>query len=376
VEALVAARILQAIGGAALIPSSVAFVLSEFPVEERAMAVGLGGAAAAVAAAVGPSLGGLLIDVGDWRLVFLVNIPIGLLAFAYVLRHFVEVRQPKGTAAPDLLGVVVVMVAIGALALGIVQGPTWGWTDARILGSFLASIVLLPVFAWRCARHPAPVIELALFRIRSLSAANAGTLLFATGFYGMLLCHVLFLTSVWEYSVLDAGLAMSPAPLAAAAVAGPAGRLTNRLGHRVVAVPGTILFALGNLWFASRIGAGPHFLTDWLPGAVLTGLGVGLAFPAMGSAAVAELRTERYATGSAVNAMVRQLGGALGISIVVAIIQGASRSAGIDPFVDGWRFAAGISLVSLLAAVAIGRVDSHSIEMAGAIQDLSPARPA
>jgi EmrB/QacA subfamily drug resistance transporter len=363
-EWLVVARLLQAVGAAALIPSSTAFVLSEFPVEQRATALGLYGAAAAVAAATGPSLGGLLIDVSDWRLVFLVNVPIGLLTCFYVLRVFVEVREPAGAAAPDLLGGALVMLAVGALTLGIVQGPTWGWNDPRVVGSFLASIALVPMFTWRCGRHPAPVIELALFRIRSFSGANAGTLLFATGFYGMILCHVLFLTTVWRYSVLDAGLAMSPAPLTTALIAGPGGRLADRFGQRVVIVPGLILFAAGNLLLATSVGTAPDFLADWLPCTVLTGLGIGLAFPCLASAALAELPASQYATGSAINAMLRQLGGAIGVSIVVAIIQGAARVAAIDPFVDSWRFAAGMSLIALPAALAIGSVGARSTRTA------------
>jgi EmrB/QacA subfamily drug resistance transporter len=371
-EFLVAARILQAAGGAALIPTSVAFVLSEFPATQRAMAVGLWGAAAAIAAAIGPSLGGLLIEAGNWRFVFVVNLPVGIVAVIWALRLLAEHRQPAGTPLPDFVGVVLITLGVGLLALGIVQGPDWGWGDARVVGSFIAATALIPLFARRCARHPSPVVELTLFKLRSFSVANVGTLLFSAAFYGMLLCHVLFLTAAWGYSVLDAGLAMSPAPLMAAVVAGPAGRIADRFGQRVVAAPGAVLFAVGNAWFATQVGPQAAFLSDWLPGALITGAGVGLAYPAFGSAAVAALPDDRYATGSAINAMFRQVGGALGISIVVAILQAATRADGIDPFVAGWRFCAFTAVLALFAALSLGRVRVAAAPVAATTDAIVP----
>jgi NTE family protein len=361
-EVLIAARVVQAVGGAALIPTSLAFVIAEFPIAQRAMAVGLWGAAAAVAAAIGPSVGGLLIALSDWRLVFLVNVPIGLAASWAGLRLLTEARQPAGTPLPDFVGVVLLTVAVAALTLGIVQGPDWGWTDPRVLGSFAATALLLPPFLWRSLRHASPVIELALFRVRSFSVANAGTLIVSAGLYGMLLCHVLFLTLVWHDSVLVAGLTMSPAALMGAIVAGPAGKMADRWGQRVVVVPGAALFALGNLWFATEIGLSPDFVGEWLPGAVLTGIGGGLAYPALSSAAVAELPGDRFATGSAINAMSRQLGGALGISIVVAILQSTVPGDGRDPFQAAWLFAAAAGATALVVSVAIGRVRARIVE--------------
>jgi EmrB/QacA subfamily drug resistance transporter len=362
VEVLIAARVVQAIGGAALIPTSLAFVIAEFPVAQRAMAVGLWGAAAAVAAALGPSVGGLLIALSDWRLVFLVNVPIGLAACWAGLRLLTEARQPAGTPLPDFVGVVLLTVAVAALTLGIVKGPEWGWTDPRVLGAFAATVVLLPLFLWRSLRHASPVVELALFRVRSFSVANAGTLILSAGLYGMLLCHVLFLTLVWHDSVLVAGLTMSPAALMGAIVAAPAGRAADRWGQRVVVVPGAALFALGNLWFATALGLTPDFVGEWLPGAVLTGIGGGLAYPSLSSAAVAELPGDRFATGSAINAMARQLGGALGISIVVAILQGTAAGDGSDPFRAGWLFAAAAGATSVVVAAGIGRVRARIVE--------------
>jgi EmrB/QacA subfamily drug resistance transporter len=356
---LVAARIVQAVGAAALIPTSIAFLLAEFPAEQRATAVGLWGAAAAFAAAIGPSLGGLLIDADSWRLVFLVNVPIGAFALLYGRWLLTESETRSDALLPDFGGSLLIVGVVGALALAIVEGPSWGWSDIRILGAFAIAAALTPIFLWRCRRHPAPVIALSLFRSRSLSVANVGTMLFSAAFFGMLLVHVLFLTSVWRYSVLRAGLAMSPAPLMAAAVAGPAGRVADRFGQRVVAAPGALLFALGNLWFATRVGVSPHFLADWLPGAILTGLGVGLCYPALGSAAVAELPAGSFAAGSALNSVFRQVGAVLGVSLVIAIVGTPTVAGALHAFRGGWTFAAIGGAAALVACLALGRVRAH-----------------
>ncbi len=363
-SALIGARVLQAVGAALIVPSSVAFLLAEFPIGQRAMAVGLWSGVAGIAAAIGPSLGGLLISVGSWRLVFLVNVPVGILAGVIGASVLSETREARHSGLPDLWGVLIVTAAIGALALAIVEGPQWGWSSVQIVVAFAAAGVLMPLFVWRCSRHRSPVLDLSLFRLRSLSVGNAGTLIFSAGFYGMLLCHVLFLTTVWGYTVLDAGLAMSVAPLVAGAVAGLSGRATDRFGPRSLAIPGALAFAAGNLWFVVRVGSTAHFLTQWLPGAALCGVGVGLAYPALGSAAVAELPPERFATGSSLNAVFRQVGGVIGISVIVAIIQAAGPRAGLAPFVSGWRFAMSMGLTAFAASLGLGRVTEQSKQAA------------
>src|SRR5262245_49463768 len=166
VEVLIGARVVQALGGAMLVPASLALVLPEFPLERRATATALWGATGAVAAAAGPSVGGLLVDWQGWRAVFYVNLLIGLPSLVPARRLLRESREPH-TTLPDALGAVLLASGVGALALAIVQGPDWGWSSTRVLGSFVASTVLLGLFVWRSSRHPAPVIELSLFRVRS-----------------------------------------------------------------------------------------------------------------------------------------------------------------------------------------------------------------
>ncbi len=181
VDLLIAARAVQALGGAMLVPASLGLLLPEFPLERRATATALWGATGAVAAAAGPSLGGVLVDWQGWRAVFFVNLLIGVPALLPARRLLRESREPQ-TVFPDMPGALLLAAGVGALALGIVQGPQWGWSSARIVGSFVASAILLAAFLRRSTRHRAPVIELTLFRVRSFAVANAGGFVFATGF--------------------------------------------------------------------------------------------------------------------------------------------------------------------------------------------------
>ena len=151
---------------------------------------------------------------------------------------------------------------------------------------------------------------------------------FSSAFYALLLANVLFTTTVWGWSILHAGLLISPAPLMAALTAPIGGVLSDRLGQRVVAIPGGLLFAAGCLWFATLHGPEPDYVSEMLPGQLLTGSGVGLSFAAWGSAAVAELPPARFATGSAILGCVRQVAAVLGIAILVARAGGGGAGAG------------------------------------------------
>jgi EmrB/QacA subfamily drug resistance transporter len=364
-DMLIAARTVQALGAAMLVPASLGLLLPEFPLERRATATALWGATGAVAAATGPSLGGLLVDWQGWRAVFFVNLFIGLPALIPARRILREAREPQALL-PDAPGAVLLALGVGALALGIVQGPDWGWGSAAVIGSFIASVVLLALFVARSARHPAPVIELSLFRVRSFAVANTGSFVFALAFYALLLCNVLFLTGVWHYSILRAGFALTPGPLMAALSAPIGGRLADRYGQRVVAVPGGIAFALGTTLFALRTGTQPDYLGDYLLPNLLTGIGVGLSFAGFGSAAVAELPRNRYATGGAINNCVRQIGAVLGISTLIVVL-GTPTSAALHDFHTAWTLMALAGAAAALAGLALGRVRARHADEGMAI---------
>jgi len=317
-ELLISFRVLQGIGAALILPASLAIVLDSFPVERRSAGVGLWGAAAAAAAATGPTLGGALVELSDWRLVFLVNLPLGA-AILLAGRSRLPAPRIADSRLPDLLGAAMLAVGLAAITLGIVEGNDWGWTSTATLGAFAAAALLLAGVVARSLRHPRPIVEPALFAHRSFRIGNLGTLLFAAAFFSLILGNVLFLTGVWGYTILQAGAATLPGPTASTIFAGPAGKLADRFGHRAVIVPGTIVFAAGVMVLRSA-GAEPDWLGLWLPGSLLTGIGIGLAFPTLGSAAVRDIPIDRFATASAVNAAFRQIGAVLGTAILVAIV--------------------------------------------------------
>src|SRR3954454_11559387 len=196
VPLLVAARVLQAIGAAAVFPTSLALVLPEFPPDERRTAVAVWAAVGGVAAAAGPPIGGLLVQAG-WQLVFLVNVPIGIALLVVATRVLTEAREPAGTPKPDLVGSLVLIGAIGTLTLGIVKSADWGWDATSTLALIAISALLLAPCWFRATRHAAPIVEPELLKVRSFALANAGALLFFMAFGAMLLGGVLFLTGVW-----------------------------------------------------------------------------------------------------------------------------------------------------------------------------------
>ncbi len=352
-EVLIGARAIQAAGAALLVPTSLALLLPEFPPERRATATALWGAVGAVAAATGPSLGGVLIQWTDWRLVFFINVAIGAVAVVPARRLLREARDPNRGAIPDPLGIVLLAGAIGALSLAIVEAPDWGWSSTRVLLAFAAAVVMTAGFLSRSVTHHHPVLELHLFRVRSFAIACAGVGIFALGFYALLLSNILFLTGIWHYSILKAGFAATPGPLMAAFSSANAGRIADRYGSGAVAFPGGLLFAAGALWFALTLGTTPDYLAAYLPGTILTGLGVGASFAGFSSAAVAELPPARFATGSAISSTARQIGAVLGIAVLVALL---GDHPSLADFQEGWTMMVGTALVSALAGLALGRV--------------------
>jgi EmrB/QacA subfamily drug resistance transporter len=360
VAALVAFRVLQALGAAFLVPSSLALVLNAFPPERRSHGVALLSAVAAAAAGLGPSIGGLVVAAADWRLVFLVNLPIGVAAVVLARRYLVESRAPGRRRMPDLTGALLFALAISAFVLGVVKGQEWGWGSPRIVGSFVAAVALLAVFVRRCKWHRSPIVDLSLLRIRTFSAANGMTILAAAGFYGYTLTNVLFLTGVWKYSVLEAGLALTPGPFVAAAVAGPTSRLVQRIGHRPVLVAGGLIWGGAVLWFVERIGTTPAFLSEWLPGIILLGVGAGTLFPNLSGAAVASAPGESFATATGLNSVSRQVGAALGVALVIAIIGRPSPLGALAAFDNAWTFGAGCLIVAGLGCLLVGRLQGET----------------
>ncbi len=251
------------------------------------------------------------------------------------------------------------------LALALVEAPDQGWASARTIAGGAVAAAGLAAFWRRCLVHPVPVVEPAMLAVRSFALAGAASLLFSAAFAAMLLGVVLFMTGVWGDSALHAGLALSPGPLMAATFAAASGRFASRAApsaggaQRRLATAGLALFALGCTWWSLRLGVEHDYAADMLPGLLVSGAGVGLTLPSLASAAAASLPPARFATGSAVFTMSRQIGYVLGVAILVALLgDGAS-------FHAAWIFMAVTAALGATVAFAIGTVRPYAAPGAG-----------
>ncbi len=342
---LIAGRALQALFAALVVPTALALLLPEVPPARRPVAIATQAAMGAAAAALGPTTGALLIEYGNWRWVFLVNVPIGVLvtlAGRWLLR---ESRDPSARGVPDPAGALLLAIIPALVSFSVIEGPAWSWDNPWVVAGFGLAVLLLPVLGWRSAAAHYPALDLELFRIGQFRLINAASLLFATAFYGMLLANIVFLQTVWHYSVLRAALASAPGPLLVALVARLAGRLSGRVGFRAVLLAGATCWALASAAFALVIGPSPHWATHWLPPALLTGLAIGLTLPVQSGAAVASLPAARFGVGSAINASFRQLGAVLGVSLFVALT-GDTHTATTSDYHRAWWILGAIGLTS------------------------------
>ncbi len=359
---LIVARIIQALGGALLIPTSLALVLDAYPATSRSHGIALWGAAAALASGVGPAVGGSLVALSGWRMAFLVNLPLGIAIFVATGRTIVESRSPGKRVVPDVLGSGLLAISLAALILGIVKANDWGIGSAGVIVAAVIAVVTLVAFVRRTRVHRAPLIDLKLLRIRAFAVSNVLTVLTGVAFYAYLLCNVLFLTTIWHYSILDAGLSLTPAPFIAAAVSGLFAKLTTRFGYRTTLFPGALVWGGGVLWMITQVGSQPAFVSQWLPGMAILGIGAGAVFPQLGSAAQAAAPNAPFATTTALNSVARQLGAALGIALLVAIVGTPGPTEVLGAFHHGWTMSAVIFAVVAVGGLALGGLQSNSDE--------------
>ncbi len=373
VEVLIAARVVQGLFGAMIVPASLTLLLRTVPRAKRAAAVSAWGAMGAVATAIGPTLGALLIEHAGWRWIFLVNLPVCLAAVAWG-RGLVPADGPvRGEGAPDPLGVVLSGVGPALLSFGVIYGPRTGWTDPRVAGALLLGVLTVLWFVRRARRVARPAVDPALFRIRNYVASTVVTLVFSVSFFAILLSSLLFMQNVWHYSPLLAALAVSPAALITALVAPSVGGLAKRFGYRPVFVAGALCYAAGAALLATRVNDSPDWLADWLPTLVLNGIGVGLALSAANSAAADSLPEDRFGVGIAVNNSFRQFGGVLGVSLLVAVL---GASGGLGAYQRVWWLLAAITLVSAVLYLALHRDEPRAVRraVADSPDSLAPTR--
>jgi EmrB/QacA subfamily drug resistance transporter len=350
---LIGARAIQGAAAAAMIPAALGLLLAAFPPQRWAVAIAAWGGVGSVAAALGPPLGGLLVEAGSWRWIFLINVPVALATIVVGVRLLRESRATE-TVPPDAPGAALLAVATGALALALVQGGTWGWSSTATLGSFAVAVAGGALLAVRTRRIAAPVVEPALLRSRWSRAANAGTLAFGAALFASQLCAVLFVTGVWGYSTLEAGLAAVPGALASAVAAPLGGRWASRSGPRAPAVAGALLFAASLAWVIVAAGEQANFLGVWLPYGIAGGAGIGLGLPTLIGATAAGLPPGRFATGMALATTARQLGAVLGVALLVAVVGTPAPGEALAAFDAGFALCAVAVLLSAAAALALG----------------------
>jgi MFS family permease len=342
-------RALQGAGAAAMIPASLAILLVAVPAQRRTAAIGLWSAAAALAAAAGPAVGGVLVDAFGWRSVFVINVPLGL-ALVGAARSL-PAAAPGGRR-PDLLGTALLVGGIAAVVLGLTEASQWGWAAPATLAALACGAVAVAAALRRSAHVAVPAVEVGLWRSRTFAVANVASLLYGLALYPWMLLGVLVLTDVWGYSPLEAGLAMSPAAVIAAVAAVVAGRLGPRVGTRVIVVfGGAVLFAAA-LWISLVLPAEPDFVGVWLPGGVLIGLGTGALTTGTSTAAALSVAPARFADATGLNTTARQLGGALGIAALAVLLPAV---ADLSDYTHVYQFCAVASAGAAVAGLALAR---------------------
>ncbi|SEC73782.1 MFS transporter [Streptomyces melanosporofaciens] len=354
---LIAARVVQGVAAAVLVPTSLSLALPAFPPRERATAVGVWTAVSAVAASAGPVAGGLL-AASDWRWIFLVNPPVVLLAWVAGLRLLprtgpVRTGPVRGERRRlDPLGTLLVLLGTGSLTTACVEAADWGYGAPATLGFLAVGLVMGALAVAHVRRHPDPVVDPALFRTRAFTAATLGLLSYFLAYAASILAATLLFTGAWGWSSARAGLAVTPWPLTVLVVSMLSGRIVRALGERTTAVVGGLCFAAGPVWWLLLAGGdGAHYAVGFMPGLVLTGIGAGLYQPVMFSAA-GLLPARQLSLGSGVLMMSRQGGSALGVAALVMITGGAARP-GLDALRAGWVFTAVTAALAAVAGAAV-----------------------
>jgi EmrB/QacA subfamily drug resistance transporter len=354
---LVVARFAQGAGGAAASAVVLGMVVTLFPeAGERARAIGVVTFVGAGGASLGLVLGGVLTEALGWRSVFLVNLPIGVVALAAAVRVLPRDRGAGLAAGADVPGAVLVTAGLMLGVATIVQAPERGWTSAWTLGAAAAAVALLVGFVLRQARVATPLLPLRIFRSRTVSGANGAQVLMVAAALGFQFLSALFLQQVLGYGAARTGLAVVPVAIGIGILSlGPAGRLATRYGARAVLLTGLGLLAVGMAVLA-RLPADASYAVDLLPALLLLGAGAGLALPTVTALAMSDATEADAGLASGLANTSQQVGGALGISVLAAVA--AARTAalggsGAQALAGGFRLAFAVAGLLALGAVAV-----------------------
>lgn len=364
---LIAARAVQGAGAAAILPLSLTLLAGAVPAARRAMAIGIWGAVSGLGVALGPVIGGAVVDGISWQAIFWLNVPVTFVAIPLVLRALPESFGRRHRL--DLAGVLLAGLGVLAIVWGVVRGNDDGWTSAPVLGRLLVGVALLAAFLWRERRAAHPLVPPRLFAVRSFSVANAAGFAFSVGAFGVVFVLSQYLQIGLGYSPFQAGLRTLPWTAAPMLVAPLAGLLAPRTGVRPLLTAGLVLQAAGLAWIG-LIVAGTTSYPDFVPGLVLAGVGMGLTFAPSATAVLADMPEVEHGTASSVNATVRELGAAVGVAVVVAVFQAAGGTLSPDGYAGGLRPA----MLVGAAVIAVGA--AASVLMPAATGRRAPADPA
>ncbi len=316
---LIIARLVQSVGGAMQYPAGLALVLSAFPPARRQMAVGIWGAVGALAAAVGPTIGGVLLVISSWRSVFLVNVPVATLAL--VAGH-VWLVEGKGQAPEkvDRFSVPAASLGVAGLVLLITYGDQWGPLTAPFLATSVIAVGLLTFFVFRSRSHPQPLFDLDLFKLRSYSVATVGNLLFGAAFFGWLLTLPSFMLDTWNWSPLQVGLGLAPGPLVAMVTSPIFGRAADRIGNKPILTMAGVCGAIGMVLFVLLTTVEPNYVVGLLLPGTFIGLAAGGSFAQLVGAAMRDVPPQQFGSAGAGRQTVFQLSVALGVATALAIV--------------------------------------------------------
>jgi EmrB/QacA subfamily drug resistance transporter len=321
---LVTGRAIQGIGAAFMMPATLSIITNAFPPHERGKAIGTWAGVSAMALAIGPVVGGFLVENVSWQSIFFLNVPIAALAVFVTLAATRESRDESATHQIDFAGVGTISVGLGTLVLALVEGNSWGWGSPAVLALLAVSALSLVLFAVAETRVPEPMVDFRFFRSRSFLGANLVAFIVSFGMLAMFFFLALYMQNVRGYSPLEAGVRFLPSTVVIILVAPIAGRLSDRIGPRPLMTAGLLLVS-GSLFWQGHLAPDTSF--NFLVGAfVLMGLGMGLVMSPMSTAAMNAVDQAKAGVASGVLSMSRMVGGTFGVAAMGALISTLGRS--------------------------------------------------
>ena len=331
-DALIAARAIQGIGGAIVTPLTLTILSDAFPKEKRGLALGAWSGIAGLAVASGPLVGGAVVDGISWQWIFWLNVPIGILLVPLALRFLRETYGPdKGL---DLPGLALVSVGLLGLVWGLIHGNGDGWTSPQIVGSLTVGAILTAAFvAWEL-RTPAPMLPMRFFRDRAFAAANGASLLMYFGMFGSIFLLTQFLQTVQGHSPLGAGLRVLPWTAMPMIVAPIAGALSDRIGGRPLMAVGLGLQAIGLGWLAA-VSTPTVPYTELVIPFILSGTGMAMFFAPVANVVLSAVRPEEEGKASGTNNAIREVGGVFGVAVLASVFASYGGYGTPQSFVDG-----------------------------------------